>query len=95
MEQVSIENSNRLKRLQDLVKARNLFHVSTLCYSDVQGVMAWFGVKRGEFTLQHDEDTVTRLKRFIEKRKLRNVEVIDISEQPQIVGKNRLVVFTK
>lgn len=83
------------ERLLEMVELYNLYHVKTLRYNDVQSVLQWLGVKRGDFTFRHDEDTVTVLNRFVKLRKLSNVGVISIYEEPQIKGKDRLVVHIK
>uniref|UniRef100_A0A3Q3K4C7 Protein kinase domain-containing protein n=1 Tax=Monopterus albus TaxID=43700 RepID=A0A3Q3K4C7_MONAL len=80
------------KRLLELVERYNLYHVKTLRYSDTRGVLEWLGVT---FTFEQGKDTVAVLDELIRLRKLRNIAVAGIDEEPRIQGKDRLVVHIK
>uniref|UniRef100_A0A6Q2YU48 Protein kinase domain-containing protein n=1 Tax=Esox lucius TaxID=8010 RepID=A0A6Q2YU48_ESOLU len=78
-----------------MVERYSLYHVKTLCYNDVQGVLEWLGGPGGNFTFTHTEDTVQVLNRFIGLHNLNKVVVMGIDEDPVVEGKDHIVVHTK
>ena len=83
----------RLERLLALVECYNLYHVKTLRYNDVKGVLEWLGVSG--FTFGRNEDTVLVLKRCLDLHTCSNVGVMAIDEEPRLEGKDRLVVYVQ
>lgn len=81
------------ERLLDLVERYNLYHVKTLRYNDVKGVLEWLGVSCDVFNFECDEDTVSVLNKFLYLHNLSNVGVMGIYEEPRLEGKDRLVVY--
>lgn len=77
-----------------MVECHNLYHVKTLCHSDVQGVLRWLG-EYGDFTFGDDEDTVTVLNRLTNLYNLRSVGVMGVYEEPQLQDKDHLIVHIK
>uniref|UniRef100_A0A674BFL6 Protein kinase domain-containing protein n=1 Tax=Salmo trutta TaxID=8032 RepID=A0A674BFL6_SALTR len=95
MAQLRIQTTSNTERLLGLVEHCNLFHVKTLCYNDVQSVLSWLGIKPGDFTFRQDEDRVTVLNNVITEHSRTTVEVMRISEEPRIEGKDHVVVYIK
>ncbi|KAI4792881.1 hypothetical protein KUCAC02_033076 [Chaenocephalus aceratus] len=75
--------------------SHSLYHVKTLCYEDAQGALPLLGWTGFGFDFGEDEDTVTVLKMFVELKKLSGVGVVGVFDEPQIRGKDRLVVHVK
>ena len=95
MDQLRNQTISNAERLIGLVERYNLFHVKTLCYNDVQSVLVWLGVKPEQFTFRQNEDTVTVLNNVITEHSLTTVGVVSISDEPQLKGKDRVVVYIK
>lgn len=95
MEEEWIRTRSSAERLLDMVERYNLYHVKTLPYNDVQSVLEWLGVNRGDFTFNNNEDSVKVLTSFVNQRELINVGVMGLYDEPQIKGKDRLVVHIK
>ncbi|XP_055362695.1 uncharacterized protein LOC129603759 [Betta splendens] len=93
--QVGIQTGSSLKRLQEMVRRYNLYHVKTLHYKDTRGVLDWLGAKNSNFTFGTEEDTVLVLERFLTQHQMRNVKIVGPYEEPEIEGNDRLVVHTK
>ncbi|KAI4797371.1 hypothetical protein KUCAC02_025100 [Chaenocephalus aceratus] len=95
MERTRAETRSVAERLIHMVELHSLYHVKTLCYEDAQGALQWLGWTGVGFDFGEDEDTVTVLKRFVELKKLSGVGVVGVFDEPQIRGKDRLVVHVK
>lgn len=95
MAQLRHQTISNAERLLGLVERYNLFHVKTLCYNDVESVLAWIGVNPDNFTFRQNEDTVTVLNNVITEHSLTTVGVVSISDEPQLEGKDRIVVYIK
>lgn len=92
---LQVREKTSAERLLEMVERYNLYHVKTLHYKDVQGVLEWLGVNCGNFTYRVDEDTVAVLDTAVRLHGLRDVRVVGIQEEPQLQGIDRVVVYIK
>ena len=95
MSQQKNRTGSNAERLLELVERYNLYHVKTLCYSNVAGVLGWLGLKPGDGTYSHNEDSVVVINKIVDQCNLTNVGVVNISDEPQVLGKDRLLVYVK
>lgn len=86
-------NVRNVEKLMHLVERYNLFHVKTLHYNDLPGVLDWLGVRPGVFAFSQHEDTVTVLNRLLPS--IHDVAVVGIDAEPRIEGKKRVIVYIR
>lgn len=94
-----LENERRSSEiLLRLVERHKLFHVKTLRYNDLRGLLDWLGVKPDQFFIYHGEDTICVLTRYIRTFERTDIGVMAINDDECSVAINQkkyLVVYDK
>lgn len=90
-------NKTSSEILLKLVESHDLFHVKTLRYSDLRGLLDWLKVKPELFAYQRDEDTIQGLKRYISSSDRTDIGVFAIDDEcfTGIKDRKYIVVYIK